>query len=312
MPICVIILDMMEEGFHFRERFAGNLVRSIKVDKIYYEGRTKHQLVQIFKNRVLGKVLFLDKKIQSAQIDECVYHESLVHPAMLTHPNPERVLVIGGGEGATLREVLRHDCVRKATMVDIDKELVELCREYLPEWSDGAWTDPRSEMIFRDAIRYTEGTTKKFEIVISDLTEPIEGGPSVLLFSLEFFEKVSRILREDGLFVLQAGSTDRFDHRFYVSCARTLERIFPIVRPYRTFMFSFGCPWGFILASHKHDPLQMEEADLKERIKNRKIRGLKYYHSGFHRAFFGLPAYLVNNLKRGRILTRKKPFIWES
>lgn len=303
---------MMEDGFHFRERFAGNLVRSIKVDQIYYEGRTKFQLVQIFKNEVLGKVLFLDKKIQSAQIDECVYHESLVHPVLLTHPNPERVLVIGGGEGATLREVLRHNSVRTATMVDIDKRLVELCRKYLPEWSDGAWADPRSKIIFRDAMRYIEGSSKKFDVVISDLTEPIAKGPSVLLFSLDFFEKVSRILKEDGLFVLQAGSTDRFDHRFYVSCARTLEQIFPIVRPYRTFMFSFGCPWGFILASHKHDPLQIEEADLNERIKNRRIKGLKHYHSGLHGALFGLPAYLVNDLKKGRILTRKEPFIWES
>jgi spermidine synthase len=302
---------MMEEGFHFRERFAGNLVRSIKVDKIYYEGKTKYQLVQIFKNEVLGKVLFLDKKIQSAQVDESVYHECLVHPALLTHPDPRSVLIIGGGEGATLREALRHECVRRATMVDIDKELVELCGKYLPRWSAGAFSDPRAKIIFRDALQYVGSLEKKYDIVISDLTEPIEGGPSVYLFSLDFFRKVSRVLKEDGLFILQAGSTDLFNHRFYVSCAQTLEQVFPIVRPFWTFMFSFGCPWGYILASPRLDPLRVEETNLKERIRNRKIRNLRYYHSGIHRALFALPAYLLRNLKKGRILTREKPFIWK-
>ncbi len=302
----------MEEGFHFRERFAGNLVRSIKVDRIYYEGRTKYQLVQIFKNQVLGKVLFLDKKIQSAQVDEYAYHECLVQPVLLTHPEPQRVLVLGGGEGATLREVLRHGSVREATMVDIDKELVGLCEKYLPEWSDGALSDSRSKTIFGDALKYVERSKKKFDVVISDLTEPIEGGPSVDLFTLDFFRKVSRILKEDGLFVLQAGNTDLYDHRFFVSCTRTLEQVFAVVRPYWTFMFSFCCPWGFILASLERDPLKIGSSELKERIKNRRIRGLKYYHPGIQEALFALPVYLVKGMKKGSILTRKKPYIWKS
>ncbi len=305
-------MSVMEEGFYFKERLEGDLFREIKVEKIYYQGRTKYQLVQIIENEVLGKVLFLDKKIQSAQIDECVYHESLVHPVMLTHPDPERILVIGGGEGATLREVLRHECVRTATMVDIDKKLVEVCREYLPEWSDGALSNPRSKIVFRDAIDFVESSKKKFDVVISDLTEPIEGGPSIRLFSLDFFSKVSQILKGDGLFVLQAGSTDLFDHRFYISCAHTLEQIFPIVRPYQTFMFSFGCSWGFILASRRYDPLQLEGSSLRDKIKSRKITRLKHYHPGIHEALFALPAFLVRSLKKGRFLTQKKPFIWES
>ena len=123
---------MTDEGFYFKERFTGHLIRNIKVEKVYYEGKTEYQYVQIFDNKLLGKMLFLDKKIQSAEIDEFVFHESLVHPALLTHPDPQRVLIIGGGEGATLREVLRHGSVKKATMVDIDRKLVELCQKYLP------------------------------------------------------------------------------------------------------------------------------------------------------------------------------------
>lgn len=302
---------MIDEGFYFKEGFTGHLIRNIKVERVYYEGRTKYQYVQIFDNKLLGKMLFLDKKIQSAEIDEFVFHESLVHPALLTHPLPQNVLIIGGGEGATLREVLRHGSVKKATMVDIDRELVELCQGYLPEWSAGAFSDPRAKLLFRDALNYVERCKQNFDVVISDLTEPIEEGPSIYLFTQDFFQKIFRILKEDGLFVLQAGSTDLFYHRFYASCARTLQTIFPIVRPYWTFMFSFGFPWGFILASKNEDPLKIDEKNLNSRIKTRKIKNLRYYYPGNHKGFFTLPLYLVKGLKKGAVLTDKKPFIWE-
>jgi spermidine synthase len=302
---------MTEEGFYFVERFTEKLTRNIKVKNIFYEGKTKYQYVQIFDNKVLGRVLFLDQKIQSAEVDEFVYHESLVQPAILTHPLPQRVLIIGGGEGATLREVLRHDCVRQATMVDIDKKLVELCQEYLPGWSDGAFSDPRTSLRFGNAIKYVEACKKKFDVVISDLTEPIQEGPSVHLFTQEFFKRIFDILNEDGLFVLQAGSTDPYYHDFYSSCARTLQTVFPIVRPYWTFMFSFGSPWGFVLASKKEDPLEIDEQSLKSRIRTRRIKNLRFYYPGNHTGFFALPLYLIKSLKSGTILTDKEPFIWE-
>ncbi len=302
---------MMEDGFYFAERFTENIIRNIKVENLYHEGTTKYQYVQIFDNKILGKALFLDKKIQSAAIDEFVYHETLVHPALLTHPNPRNVLVIGGGEGATLREVLRHSCVNNATMVDIDEELVLLCQKHLPEWSAGAYYDSRAEVVFGDALDYVRTGKQKFDVVISDLTEPIKAGPSVSLFTEEFFKDVSRILNRDGVFVLQAGSADLTYNQFYTSCARTLEKVFPIVRPYWTFMFSFSSPWGFILGSLMEDPLKLDEKTLGKRIKDREIKELKFYHPGIHRGQFALPLYLEKALREGRILTEKEPFIWE-
>lgn len=302
---------MTEEGFYFVERFTKNLTRNIKVENIFYEGKTKYQYVQIFDNKVLGRVLFLDKKIQSAEVDEFVYHESLVQPALLTHPLPQRVLIIGGGEGATLREVLRHDCIQQATLIDIDKKLVELCQEYLPGWSEGAFSEPRTGLRFGDALIYVDKCKQRFDVVVSDLTEPIQEGLSVHLFNQEFFKRIFDILKEDGLFVLQAGSTDPYYHDFYSSCARTLQTVFPIVRPYWTFMFSFSSPWGFILASKKEDPLKIDEQSLKSRIKTRKIKNLRFYHPGNHTGFFALPLYLIKGIKSGTILTDKEPFIWE-
>lgn len=302
---------MTKEGFYFIETYTENLIRNIKVEKVIFEGKTKYQYVQIFENRMLGKMLFLDKKIQSAAIDESIFHESLVHPALMTHPNPQNVLIIGGGEGATLREVLRHECVRRATMVDIDRQLVRLCQEHLPEWSSGAFSDPRTEVVFGDALTYVEKCRDKFDVIVSDLTEPIEKGPSVFLFTEEFYRKASGILKDDGVFVLQAGSTDIKYNQFFSSCSRTLEQVFPVVRPYWTFMFSFCSPWGFIMASREQDPLNWDEKTLKTRIKDRKIKNLVYYHPGIHRGLFALPLYLERALKKGDVLTDKKPFIWE-
>lgn len=310
-PICAIISVMTEEGFYFAEKYTDNIVRNIKVDRIYFEGKTKFQYVQIFDNKILGKTLFLDKKIQSAAIDECVFHESLVHPALLTHRQPRNILIIGGGEGATLREILRHDCVRKATMVDIDKELVRLCQKHLPGWSSGAFSDPRTKVIFGDALKYIGKCRQKFDVIVSDLTEPIKGGPSVYLFTEGFYKKMSQVLTEDGVFVLQAGGTDLTYNQFYASCFHTLSQVFPVVRPYWTFMFSFCSPWGFIMASREPDPLKMDKNMIKDRIKARMIKKLKYYHPGIHHGLFALPLYLERALKKGSILSDKKPFIWE-
>ena len=295
---------------YYTETFTENLIRRFKIDRVYFRGKTDYHRVDCFYNRYLGKVLFLDEKIQSAQVDEYIYHESLVHPALITHPAPRRVLILGGGEGATLREVLKHSIVERATMVDIDQKLVELCQEYLPEWSEGAFSNPKAEVVFGDARRFVEETQDRFDVVISDLTEPLEESPAVYLFTQDFFSRVFEILEEDGLFVLQAGSTDPVYSQFYCSLAKTLESVFPLVRPYWTFVLSFALPWGFILASKSKDSPNLTEKSILERIRNRNINKLRFYHPGLHQSYFALPLYLRDAQEKGKVLTDKNPFIW--
>ena len=302
---------MTKEELFYTEVFSPDYLRKFKVKKLLFDGRTKYQHVECFSNALLGKVLFLDKKIQSAEVDEYVYHESLVHPAMIAHAKPQNILILGGGEGATLREVYRHSTVKSITMVDIDEELVEICKSHLPEWSKGAYEDTRTRLVFGDARQFIEDTENKFDVIISDLTEPLEGGPSVYLFTREFYAKINEALDENGIFALQAGSTDPTYHEFYTSCTKTLNFVFPIVRPYWTFMFSFGGPWGFVVASKKTDPLDLEKHDVKERIDSRHIMGLKFYHEGLHEGMYALPGYLVEGFDKGRLLTDREPFIWE-
>lgn len=303
---------MIKDGGYFHEPFTEDLVRLFFMDKIIYEGRTKYQLVHIFANKVFGKMLFLDKKIQSAQVDEFIFHECLVHPAMLLHPEPKKVLILGGGEGATLREVLKHSSVKKAIMVDIDRELVDLCRQYLPEWSQGAFDDERTQLYFQDARHFVNKIKERFDVVISDLTEPLEGGPSVYLFTREFFSRIAATLTDDGIFVLQAGSADPSYHCFLASCARTLKEVFPIVRPYWTFVFSFSLPWGFILAAKKYDPLALSDKEINDRFRRRHLQRLNYLHPQLYAPIFVLPRYLTAGLKKGQLLTDAKPFIWKA
>lgn len=303
---------MTGEGFFYTEPFTDGFFRLFQVDQLIFEGKTKYQLVHCFRNRLFGKMLFLDKKIQSAEIDEFVFHEALVHPGMFTHALPKKVLVIGGGEGATLREVLRHASVKRAVMLDIDRELVSLCREHMPEWSQGAFSDSRTKLVIQDARRYLERTKEKFDVIVSDLTEPLRGGPSLLLFTKEFFSGIHEKLNDDGLFVIQAGSADPHYCHFFASSVKTLGEIFPVVRPYWTFMFSFSLPWGFILASKASDPLDLDEGEIGRRSRKRRVSGLKFYHPGFHSSLFSLPLFLTRCISQGKILTDREPFIWEA
>src|SRR5262245_40929156 len=169
--------------------------------------RTEFQQMEILETASYGKCLVLDGRIQSSVADDFIYHETLVHPAMVLHPHPESALVIGGGEGATLREILRYPSIRRAVMVDIDQRVVEACRQHLPEMHQGAFEDRRTELRHEDARGWLERTSERFDVAIVDLTEPLEAGPACLLFTREFYQLLSDRLTPHGTLALQAGMT---------------------------------------------------------------------------------------------------------
>jgi len=300
----------MKEGIWFIEKFTDDMLYCYKAEEIYFSGKTQFQKVDIVKLGIFGKTLFLDNKIQSAQIDEFIFHESLVIPALITHGSPAKVFIAGGGEGATLREVLKANSVQRAVMVDIDGELVELCKKYLPEWAAGAFDDPRAKVVAGDAKDYIWKTEEKFDVFISDLTEPLEGGPSVYLFTKEFYKRVYEILSENGVLAVQSGSADPFYNVFFASIVKTLSEVFPYVRPYWAFILSFNMPWGFTLASKKQDPLLLVEAEVEERLRKLGIGSLKYYSAKLHQGMFALPPYLLEAIEKARVMTDERPFIW--
>lgn len=267
----------------------------IGIDQVIAQRRTQAgQELLIAETSAYGRTLFLDGLVQSAEADEALYHEPLVHPALVLHGAPRRVLVGGTGEGASLREILRHPSVERIVTVDLDPEVVALCKQHLPSWSAGSLDDPRVEQRVED-IQTTLAAARpgEYDAIFLDITDPVEDGPSAALFSTRFFATVARALAEDGVAVLQSGELDPIDLRMSRAVRSTLQAVFPVVEFAHTYVPSFHCLWGFAIVSRR--PLLREPADLAERI--HRLGPLRVYTPTSHRAMLELPPYLQARLE---------------
>ena len=276
------------------------------------EAQTKFQHVEILQTAAYGKTLVLDGRIQSSQGDEFIYHEALVHPGMLTTEGPPRsALVIGGGEGATLREILRYPSITRAVMVDIDGEVVELCKTHLPEMHQGAFDDPRTQVRHEDARAYLEKSNDRFDFITVDLVEPLEEGPARMLFTQEFYALVRDRLTPGGTMTMQAGMTKLGELGFFTSIHRTLREVFPVVAAYQSFISCFGTPWGFIVASKKVDPARQGAQAVDKLIAERVKGSLEYWDGVTHQHAFSLPKFIRKAVaKQTRIVTDAHPLIF--
>lgn len=301
-------------GIFINETHTSAAIWQYRVEKMLLEGKTRFQTYQICEIPRFGKSLFLDYNIQTSILDEYVFHECMSQPAMTLHPNPKKVLVCGGGEGATLREALKHSTVTEAVMVDIDEELVDMVKVHMPEWHQGAFDDPRTTLIHTDARAWIqEHAGAGFDVVLSDLPNPHEDGPGQFLFTREYFKLCADCMSEDGVFAMQAGSANENYPECMVSCIKTLESMpeeFAHVAGYYGVVTTFFQPWGFVVASKKHNPLTLAPAEIAARLSARNVRN-RYYTPRFHQALFTLPEYLLRAKEESaRILTDAEPFIW--
>eukprot|EP00924_Labyrinthula_sp_SR-Ha-C_P008133 snap_masked-scaffold_11-processed-gene-4.30-mRNA-1 protein AED:0.00 eAED:0.00 QI:0/-1/0/1/-1/1/1/0/328 len=251
-------------AFNFTENLSPHFGVSMTLKSILFEGHSGMQKVQVIETHQFGKTLVMDGQTQSAEADEHVYHETLVHPAMLIHGNPKRVFIGGGGEFATAREVLKHNTLEKCVMVDIDKLACDMCRKHLPEWSANSTDDSRLEVHYTDAKKWLEDYYKekkngegkleeadKFDVIIMDIVDPIEAGPGYKLYTTEFYTFIQDILSETGVFVTQSGPGATFNVKSecFTVINKTLNSSFPSVAPYTVDIPSFGSCWGFNLAT---------------------------------------------------------------
>jgi spermidine synthase len=289
-----------------QDRVSRNLIQLHRIEEVLYRGKTRFQFAEILRSGSYGKLLVLDGKIQSSEADEFIYHEALVQPAMLTHPHPHTVFIAGGGEGAVLREVLAHKTVKRAVMVDIDDTVVALCQKYLPDYSQGAFGDKRTELLHTDAREYLAKSRELFDIIIIDLPDPIEEGPAYRLYTREFYRLVKDRLTSSGIISVQAGSASLTELLNFASVIKTLKSVFPKVFPYQLDVPCFGGPWGFCLASLK--PMQLSAAEVDKKISARKLTHLKFYDGLTHEGIFSLPKYLRAELATGgRLITDSEP-----
>ena len=291
-----------------QDRINENFIQMHSIKEVLYTGQTRFQSVRVVRTGSFGVCLVLDGKIQSSEVDEFIYHEALVQPSMITHPCPETVFIAGGGEGATLREVLSHKTVKRAVMVDIDEEVIALCKEYLPNYNRGSFEDRRTELNHVDAREYLAQCGEKFDIIIIDLPDPIEEGPAYLLYTREFYQLVRDRLTDNGIISVQAGPATLTELLNFTSVNNTLKSVFPVVGSCKIDVPCFAGPWGFCSASMNLDPALLSPAEVDNRILARSLTGLKYYDGLTHQGIFSLPKYLRDALsKQKRLITDSEP-----
>ncbi|MEN2999121.1 MAG: polyamine aminopropyltransferase [Acidilobaceae archaeon] len=275
------------------------------VKRVLYKGRSRYQEIELVESHDFGKLLLLDGKSQSSEHDEFVYHEALVHPAMVLHPRPRRVLILGGGEGATLREVLKHRSVEEAIMVDIDEEVVRVSRELWGELSAGAFEDRRAKVVIGDALEYIAGSPGKFDVIIADLSDPLEAGPSYKLYTLETYRRIGELL-DGGVFVTQAASPSNTPQTHAI-IYNTVRSAFKFAAYYHAFMNSFSGLWGFVIASNELDPRGLTAGLAARRLAERGI-ATRFYDATSHLNMFSVPKHLREFIEgERRISTLSSP-----
>lgn len=262
------------------------------ITKIIAYSKTPFQEMHIVETGAYGRALVLDGKWQSCTGDEFLYHEPLVHAPMLVHGAPRRVLILGGGEGATAREVLRWKTVEHVVMIDIDREVVEACRQHLADMHKNAFDDPRLEVVIQDALEYFDSTDQTWDVIVSDLSDPIEEGPSFKLFTKEYFERARRALTPDGVFVLQAGPVSPAELGMHARLVCTMRSVFDNVESYTTHVPTFAAPWGFALGSSKAIDTQPDPARIDQQLGEKTTGGFRMLDGRTLLGLFQLPKHL--------------------
>lgn len=264
---------------------------SIKVKQHLYTGKSEFQDVDVFESEEFGKFLTLDGLMMVTEKDEFIYHDMISHVAMATKPDVKKVLVIGGGDGGTVRELTRYEHIEKIDMVEIDKLVVDVSREYLPITASKL-DDPRVTLYFEDGIKFVTDTKEIYDLILVDSTDPI--GPGEGLFTTEFYQNCFKILSDDGILVNQSESPyyDQFSHEMR-RAHKKIKNIFPISKVYQFHMPTYPSGhWLFGFASKKLDPIKDVDFD------RWKAFGLKtkYYNPQLHLGAFALPTYVQEML----------------
>ena len=264
-----------------------------RVDRVVFEQKTEFQELVIFETPAFGRVLALDGVIQTTEGDEFIYHEMLAHVPIIAHGRARRVLIIGGGDGGALREVLRHQGIERAVMVEIDRTVVDLCREHMPGLSDGAFDDPRAELIITDGLEYVAETNERFDVIIVDSTDPI--GPGEVLFTSEFYADCKRCLTDGGVLVTQNG-VPIFQPDEVTTTHRRLSPIFADVGFYVTVVPTYV--GGMMTLAWATDDASLRSQSVEVLSERFTAAGLtpRYYTPGVHVGAFQLPGYISSLL----------------
>ncbi|WEJ62986.1 polyamine aminopropyltransferase [Thiomicrorhabdus lithotrophica] len=264
------------------------------MDEVLFEVDTGHQHLIIFNNGQWGTVMALDGVIQTTEKDEFVYHEMMVHVPMLSHGDAKKVLIIGGGDGGILREVLKHQNVESVTQVEIDQQVIDMCIQYLPNHSAGAYDNPKANIVIADGVDFVNECTEKFDVIISDSTDPM--GPGEVLFTSRFYQGIKNCLNDGGVFVAQNGvsfmQTDEV--------TTTHQRLSPLFK--EASFYSGAVPTyvgGIMTFAWATDNLELKSVSLETLEQRYQAANLqtRFYTPALHKGSFALPQYVLDAIK---------------
>ena len=270
--------------FWLNEKHSEGYSVNWKFTETIHTEQTSYQHLAVINTVDFGKALVLDGLVQTTEKDEFIYHEMIVHPILMSHPNPQKVLVIGGGDGGSIREVVKYASVQQADLIEIDENVILACRKYLPEISCSL-TDKRVRLFIEDGLDFVKRKQDYYDIVIVDSSDPI--GPAEGLYTQEFYTDIHQALKPDGILVAQTGSP-LFNKELLAAANKRISKLFPITETYLTAIPTYtGGFWSFTLGSKKYDPAQAQPGH-----KLLKTMNLKYYNEDIHKACFALPNFV--------------------
>jgi len=262
------------------------------------ELQTPYQKLAIYETPQYGKLFRLDGYNMTSEREEFVYHENLIHPALSAHGQPRKVLIVGGGDGGSSEEVLKHPSVEQCTLVEIDEDVIKVAREHFQSVHNGVFDNPKLRLIIGDGMKFVRETAERFDLIALDLNDPV--GPAEALYSAEFFQQCRAALAPGGALVLHIGSPVAQPERV-AELAQRLNGIFRIVRPYVMYIPLYGSLWTMAVCSDKLDPKSFTADEIDRRIEARKLQDLRYYNGETHEGVFALPNFVRDLVTLARL-----------
>ena len=262
---------------------------------VYFEGtlidtlQSPYQLIEVFDTPTLGKLMRIDGANMTSEGDEFLYHESLVHPAAVAHASPRNVLIIGGGDGGSSEELLKHPSIERVVLAELDQGVIDMAKKHLSAVHRGVFANPKLEVRIVDGAALVKSTPERFDLIYLDLTDPV--GPAAALYTPALYTDLKRALIFGGALVLHIGSP--FSHPDRVAgCIANLREIFTRVTPYFAHIPSYGALWGFAVASETMDCRELTAAEVERRLRDRAIANRQFYNGDTHQAMLALPGYI--------------------
>ena len=280
---------------YLAERLTPDFGFYLRQAQLLAQKQSPWQHIEVFDNPLFGRVMRIDGCFMTSERDEFFYHEPMIHLPALAHPGPRSALVVGGGDGGAVEELLKYPTMERVVLAELDADVVDLARQWLGNIHKGALDDPRMELRLGDARALIESGTERFDQIVLDLTDPF--GPALDLYTVEFYQACQRTLLPGGVLSLHLGSPIHLPDSM-ARIAASLQQAFPIVRPYLQYVPLYGTLWCMAMASDSTDPSLLSSAEVDTRIAERGLQDLQLYNGATHQALLAQPNFVRDLLAR--------------